>query len=295
MHRVPSTLAVFAACLLGLLPAGPGVLSAAPTTQNAVADAGRQAAEKAVRDGKHEEAIALLTKIIDEGNAKYQDYLMLGRSQEKLKHEREAAAAYRKVVELASDSSDKREERAAHREAKQKLATLDVIGAKIDALMKETEKKLLDLLREADKAGDWDSAGRLFKFYAALRNSRGDSVASAEVMANKSYQECNYKMMEGKTYRIRAVGRWKLSPKAECGPDGSTIVPANGYGPAGALLLVLWVETKPLIVVNVGSDRTLTCPMSASVRLVINEDKIWQPAGKEDNSGSVQVVIERLD
>ena len=268
----------------------------AATTKDAATDALRQAAEKAMKDGKFDDAVSLLTKVVDEGNPGFQDFLMLAKSQEKLKHEREAAAAYRKVTELTSDSSEKRDERAAHREAKQKLATLDVIGGKIDVLLKETEKKLGDLVKDAEKAGDWAALGKALKLSAAMRQARGDEqVYYVEVVANKAYQRLEYKAVAGKKYRIRAVGRWRLSAKVECGPEGLKGPPPNSFGPAGALIMMVAQDKDTYKQILVGSDLAWTAPLSGILSFVINEDKLWEAAGKEDNEGSMHVLIERLD
>lgn len=274
------------------------LVSAAPTTKDAVTEALRQAAEKAIKDGKHEDAVSVLTKIIEGDWAKYQDYLLLGRSCEKLNKNREAVAAYRKVLDLVSESSDKREERSARTEAKQKLNTLNVMQGKIDQFAKDTEKKIWDLIKEADKLKDWDAAGHLMKNYVAVRQIRGggESVQYCQVAAEKAWQGFGYdKVTQGKTYRIRAVGRWKLSAKLECSPDGAETLPANNNGPVGCLLLLVSKSPQEYRYIRVGSEVTFVAPLSGQFLFVCNEGKASDASGKDDNTGFVHVVIEELD
>ncbi|MCE9545318.1 MAG: hypothetical protein K8T25_07355 [Planctomycetia bacterium] len=269
---------------------------AAPTTKDAATDVLRQAAEKAVKDGKYGDAVALLTKITEGEAGRYQDYMLLGKANEKLGKEREAAAAYRNVVEVLPESPEKREERVARIEAKQKLATLDVIGRKIDVFTKDAEKKVSDLIRDADKAGDWDAAGRLLKLYVELRHARGDAqVAYCEVQANKAMQPVGFSVVQGKSYRVRALGRWRLSPRIECNADGTNQMPAAFYGPTGALLINVVKSPPEYKITKVGSDVTWAAPLSGGVWFTISDTKIGDPAGKDAYSGSLHVLIERVD
>lgn len=290
-----SIAAISTAISVGLVP-WTTVAIAAPATQKDAVDPVRQAAEKAIKEGKLDDAIEMFSKLGEEGHATYQDYQQLAKAHEKLRHEREAAAAYRRVLELTSDTSDKREERAAYREAKQKVATLNTVGTKIDAFAKDTEKRAMDLLKEAEKGGDWEAVGKLLKLVVALRDDEaGGSIQYVQVVANKSYQQANYKMVEGKTYRIRAAGRWKLAPRVECGPEGVRNMIGPGSNNAGALVMLVTQGKDNFKVVKVGNDLTWAATISGEVSFVINEEKLWELAGKEDNSGSLHVLIERID
>lgn len=274
-----------------------GLSSGVPTTQkDAVGDAVRQAAEKAVKEGKHEDAVVLLTKLVEAAGAKYQDWLMLGRANEKLNHNREAIAAYRKVLEVVPEMTDKRDERSARTEARQRLTTLDVMGGKVEQFAKDTEKKVLDIIRDADKAQDWETAGRLMKLYVELRQIRGDTqVVYFEVQANKAMQRTGFAVVQGRAYRIRALGRWRLSPRIECTADGTSQVPAGFHGPAGALLVGVVKSATEYKNSKAGSDVTWVAPLSGELLFTINDQKIGDPAGKEKYTGSLHVLIERVD
>lgn len=292
----PHTLPTIVLSKVVLLLAIASIAAAAPTSQpDAVDDAVRQGAEKAMRDGKHAEAATLISKVIEGAGARWQDYQLLARASEKLKQDREAAVAYRKVVELTSDTSERREERAAYREATLRLRTLDVLGGKVETLVKDTQKQVNDLLKDAEKAGDWDILGKLLKLLATLKKTQGEDCAYFEVKANKSYQNSGFRMQQGKTYRIRAAGRWTLSPKVECGPDGVKSPTNSPLGSQGTLLVLVSQDKDNYKLLKVGSDLTWSATISGVALFVINEDKFWEPAGKEDNSGSMHLLIERIE
>lgn len=257
-------------------------LGAAPTLDSmAVLEAKRRAAMDLQREGKTAEAVALLSEVINSGQASYRDHLFLGRAYDKLNKTPEAAAAYRRASELLT-SLDTQEDRTARGEIDRRLKVLDAQIMKVAAQEEEFLKKL-DLL-EREVAKDPVAMGRLLRLRAEIYKAqqRRDRTGYI-VLAPVTWQISGMEVIAGRTYRIRAAGTCQLTPQVECAPEGTTRLEPNFQGPRGLLIARIGEGTF----FPVGSGIRFKASETGPLRFLVNHSAATVPLG-----GAYTVTIE---
>jgi hypothetical protein len=129
------------------------------------------------------------------------------------------------------------DERSARQECDKRLKVLDAQIAKIRALEEDALKRLNVLEREAIAARDEPALRRVFRFKGGIYASRRDTRAAGfEIRGSEGYVSSGVVVEPGRIYRIRAIGRVRLTPAVECTADGTDAVKPIGETPAGMLL-----------------------------------------------------------
>jgi tetratricopeptide (TPR) repeat protein len=250
-----------------------------------VMDAKRKAAADLMKEGKTAESIALIGEVIKADPENYKDHLLLARGYDKMNKTTDASEHYRQVLALIA--SNNIEDRASKVEAERRLKVLDLQMNKIQAAEDEFMKKLEQLEREAIAAKDTAAVRRIFRLKGAISMSveRADK-GTVEIAAERAWQDSGFTCTRGRTYRIRAVGNFIVSPGVASTPDGTTAVAPNFQGPIG--LLVGKVNDK-LPLISIGSSCRFTARESGKLWLLINPIVAEKPLG----SGSITVLIEQ--
>lgn len=130
--------------------------------------------------------------------------------------------------------------------------------------------------------------------YGAGKPIAGGS-ATAIIQANRGWQSTGILLEAGKSYDIAARGRYllKQDPEWPCEPNGITLHYFNGR-PLGQLLCGLRPDdwngpaASPLTISEaVGTRRTLTPPLTATLYLKVNDN----PGQLADNIGEVEIIV----
>lgn len=260
------------------------VLAPAARASDAVTEAKRRAASELMRDGKVAEAIALTQEVVKADAANYRDHLLLGRAYDKLNKGSEAVASYRRVLDLLGPNDD----RAVRAEVERRLKILDAQMIKIQAAEDELLKKLDALEREAIAARDSRAVERIWKLKGGVWSAQGlKDRACCEILAAAEWQTCGLSIIKGRTYRIRAVGEWDITPGLHCTAEGVSDRPSGGAGAYGSLIARVESAPDPIAV---GSNATFIAPVSGRLLFIT---AMPTRAEREKNSGSVTVMIQR--
>ncbi len=291
MYAEPSrrllTASMLCLVLLGLAAAAAPLAAA---KGDAVLDAKRKAAEQLLREGKPADAVTLLMEITAADGAGWKDFLLLARANDKLKRDRDTAAAYRKVAELIGPRPKGPEERTARNESDQRLAVLDVMHRKIDDVVKDFEKRIQELGKESEKAQDWDAVGRLMALQVGIRKAEGATgLGYFAVSANKTWQPSEIMVRKGLVYRVRAVGKWRIAPGVTCTADG---IPDGTRTSRGSLACFVRNPAGVAQVSQLGTNLEWTAPETGNMWFGINDGHPNEVEGKEDNAGTMQVYVE---
>src|SRR5258705_8799935 len=192
-----------------LLIAALAALLSRPAARGAdvVVDAKRRAAAELLRDGKLSEAISLINEVLNSDNTNYRDYLLRARAYDKLNKASETVESYNRVLELLANSAGNAEERQVKAEADKRIKVLDAQINKIRGAEDEFLKKLDILEREAIAARDIPAVRRIFRLKTGVYKAGGRrDRAGIEVVMAQAWQNSEFVVKAGVTYRIRAVG-----------------------------------------------------------------------------------------
>src|SRR5438874_5295603 len=252
-----------------------------------VVDAKRRAASQLMRDGKVNEAVLLINEVIKGDTTNYHDYLLLARAYDKLNKATDAVESYNHVLDLLANSAGNAEERQVKTEADKRIKVLDAQGIKIRSAEDEFIKKLDGLEREAIAARDIAAVRRIFRLKAGIYKAGGrrDRIGVEIVMAH-GWQNTDFVVKAGVTYRIRAAGIFEIHPGLESTADGVGTQSANGVGVLG--MLIAQVEGKSGYI-KLGSSGRLTPEQTGSLMLLLNSTQ----AEEVMSSGGVTVLIEQ--
>jgi hypothetical protein len=267
------------------------VLSAASfaaCAADASLDAKRKAGAQFLREGKLQEAAAILREVAASPDADYRDHLTLARAYDRFNRPREAVAAYRKIVSLVSESTRDADEKSARGEAERRLKVLDPVSEKVRQARSRFLKELDGLERDAELAHSDMAQEDIFKLrLALLKTDPNANMLAFTVLPNPvNFQDTGFQVVAGQVYRCHARGVWRMgtTPADDCNANGLADK-RNQVGPIGMLLGA--VDQKPPYI-NLGVDVEFTAPSTGILGLGRNQD-----AGAVINSGSLSVLIER--
>ncbi|MEZ0264000.1 MAG: tol-pal system YbgF family protein [Phycisphaerae bacterium] len=260
---------------------------------DAVVDAKRRAAAEMLRANKPADAVALLREVITAtGGKDWRDQLALARCHDKLGATDEAVQAYQRVLAMVPADAKAADERAARAEADRRVKVLDPNAGKVEKAVAEFAKRLDGLDKEFRAAKDARGQARVVRLRAALTAAGFGEGAGAprgfEVRADGQWQDTGIQLVAGKRYRIRALGKWRVSPAVECDSEGDKSRPRNEWGHPGALLMQ--TGGSPAYAA-VPAETTFTAPAAMTLTVTMNEGG----EQKKDNSGSINLVVEPLD
>jgi tetratricopeptide (TPR) repeat protein len=252
-----------------------------------VVDAKRRAAVELMRDGKVSDAVSLINEVLKADNTNYRDYLLRARAYDKLNKASDAVESYNRVLELLPNSSGGAEERSVKAEADKRIKILDAQVIKIRNAEEEFIKKLDVLEREAIAARDIPAIRRIFRLKGGIYKAGGrrDRTGLEIVMAH-GWQNTDFVVKAGVTYRIRAAGTFQIRPGLESTADGTGTQSGNGVGALG--MLIGQVEGKADYI-KLGSSARLTPEQTGSLTLLLNSTS----AEEAKCSGGVTVLIEQ--
>ena len=256
---------------------------------DAVLDAKRDAAAKVAKEGKYGDAITLLDEVASADGTRYQDFLQLARYHEKLTHQREAIANYRKALSLIVGGQKDRMDAQARAECEKRIKVLDAAGAKIEATVQDLIARVDVLGREASASNNPEAIERVFRLKGALlRCEGGPNVGFTEVLPIAGYQSSGFMVSAGQKYHILARGKWRplASQDRMCGAAGVN----DGKGAANPPGILMGVFPNggggPL-----GEERTFTAPVNGEITFYMQgaTEKSYDP-----KLGMVYVLIERV-
>lgn len=263
------------------------ILTFAPAVRaaDAVTDAKRHAADQLIKEGKTADAIALLKEVIKVESENFKDHLSLARAYDKLNQPTQAVAAYRRVAELLGPNDD----RQVRNEVERRLKILDAQIIKIQGAEEEFLKKLDALEREAIAAKDARSVERIWKLKGGVWLAQGrKEQAVCDVLAAAEWQTGGLTVIKGRSYRIRAVGEWEITPGGlHCTADGVNYRPSGGPGAYGSLIARVETGGETILV---GTNTSFIA--SATGRLIFISAMPTR-AEREKNSGYLTVMIQR--
>jgi tetratricopeptide (TPR) repeat protein len=252
-----------------------------------VVDAKRRAASELMRDGKVSEAVSLINEVLKVDNTNYRDYLLRARAYDKLNKASDAVESYYRVLDLLSNAAGNAEERQLKAEADKRIKVLDAQIMKIRGAEDEFLKKLDILEREAIAARDIPAVRRIFRLKAGIYKAGGRrDRAGVEIVMAQAWQNSDFVVKAGVTYRIRAVGTYQIRPGLESTADGVGTQSGNGVGALG--MLIAQVEGKPGYI-KLGSSARLTPEQSGALMFLLNSTH----AEEANSSGGVTVLIEQ--
>lgn len=274
-YRTPGVVGVVACLVLGSIA----------LAGDAVTDAKRKAANDLMKEGKTNDAIAMIGEVIKVDPENYRDHLLLARAYDKLNKSQEAVEEYRRMLELPGGSED----RAAKLEAERRLKVLDAQTAKIAALEEEMLKKLEVLEREAIAARDMRAVEHVFRLKAGVwaAQNRKDA-AGTEVLAGGEWQSSSLSVRPGVTYHIRAAGHWMIDGLNPCSGDGLRNLPRIVGGPKGALIVASSGDMSRYQLV--GSDSRFTPTVAGKLTFICNMPTQIE---RTKNTGKIFVVIQQ--
>ncbi len=261
------------------------MLSPLAQAGDGVMDAKRKAAADLMKEGKTAESIALIGEVIRADPENYKDHLLLARGYDKMNKSADASEHYRLVLSLmASNNID---DRASKMEAERRLKVLDLQMNKIQAAEDEFMKKLEQLEREAIAAKDSAAVRRVFKLKGALyRAEERRDRFGVEVGASDGWRESGFAVGAGKSYRVRAVGTFRMPACGEVSADGGQRASENGQGAMG--LLIAQIEGGKEYI-KLGSSGRFVAGNSGKLYFLIN----GTGPEKSGASGSITVLIEQ--
>ena len=272
-----------------LLIAALAAFASPPVARGAdvVVDAKRRAAAELMRDGKLSEAISLINEVLNSDNTNYRDYLLRARAYDKLNKASDTVESYNRVLELLANSAGNAEERQVKAEADKRIKVLDAQINKIRGAEDEFLKKLDILEHEAIAARDIPAVRRIFRLKAGVYKAGGRrDRAGIEVVMAQAWQNSEFVVKAGVTYRIRAVGTYQIRPGLESTADGVGTQSANGVGVLG--MLIAQVEGKPGYF-KLGSSGRITPEHNGPLMFLLNSTH----AEEVNSSGGVTVLIEQ--
>jgi tetratricopeptide (TPR) repeat protein len=287
MNPSPNPMRMFlrGVLLLGLcLPFWPAPLRAA----DALVDAKRKAAIDLLKQGKPVEAISIIKEIQASSPGDFRDQLLLCRALDRGNHVDEAAAGWKKLLEMLPSAGGQEEEREARFEAERRIRILDPGAAKLDAALAEFSKKLESLEKDPELARNPATIEHVVRLRAALDMAAGHkNYAICEVTANAPgvWTDTGVMLQAGRTYHIRAFGTWRVNahkPETECTAAGLNSLGGNEAGSFGSLAGSIGGQPPYFAV---GPDLVILPRVGGPLKLAINL------AARSESSGSLRVYI----
>jgi hypothetical protein len=186
---------------------------------------------------------------------------------------------------------------------------------------RERFRQLVPLVRQEDftarfrqmLAPDWAELGEQWQVFvteleygydvarAAIEFVPGEPLPAAggkaTVEAARGWQSSRLRLEPGKTYRLRAAGRYQVADRPQvwwCEPGGVSIRYYRGQ-PLGILLAAVRPdEARPLSAlvqpITIGRDATITPDQAGTLYLRINDSA----AELADNAGALEVAVEEV-
>jgi tetratricopeptide (TPR) repeat protein len=261
-------------------------LTSVTASADALTDAKRRAASELLKEGKTDEAVAMLQEVVRAEPGNYKDHLALARAYDKLGRAPEAAESYHAAADaLATARPDDRPARA---EIDRRLKILDAQTAKIAAAEADFLKRLDALERDAVAAQDMRALRRVFALRGGVWNARGRREGfGVELSAAAVWLDAGAVGEKGATYRVRAAGVWTIDG-ARCTADGTPDHPATVYGPYGCLLAQVEGGGRTD---RLGVDTTFVAPATGRMLFISNART---QTDRARSTGDIYILVTRV-